>query len=398
MLHAMRAGSQSATAQDLLSADCPTFFSKTEWLKGLLSRYSSKSGPSGLPVPPDPDVYKRPRDTRIFPVGLGEKIADMNSRQHPHNYAAEELRALFLQDHNAAANVDHICVLEASYCKQQDGPKHEFILLRVQDIRYPNLTNFIVLDRTARSPSKGPHRYKSCATSEEFFDAVTQTPAYDRFRVSHYGDSNTLIEHCDLKPYQAIESLSFNTAHPLRFYELVVLAQATTSARIMYKLFNAQCYWFASTVWECMQQLTPKARLRIHKPIRGSLHVFQQLTNSVELHQIMEVVRGGILEFKNELSIRIHVSWSSSIAKMRYKRIVFGDRNLQEIMRNPRGKKRLNSSERMSGSGSCYKRCNVGKLDVSFTHRAFGKHLSKEWSTYNMSLLRLWVHEYTVFG
>lgn len=306
---AMRAGSQSTTAEDLLSADCPTILSKTGWLKGLISRSGPSGQAGGLPMPPDPDVYKRPRNTRIFPMGLGEKIADVTSRQHPHDYGSEELRALFLQDHSAATNVGYIHVLEASYCKQQDGPKHEFILLRVQDVRHLGLTNYIVLDRTARMPGVKPHRYKSCTNSQEVFNAIAQTPAYDRFRVSHYGDSNTLIQHCNLGPYRAIESLWFNTTQPLRFYELVVLAQATSSARIMYKLLNAQCYWFASTVWESMQQLVPKARLKIHEPIRGTLHVFQQMTNNIEVNQILVAVKGGILEFQNELSVRLQVSF-----------------------------------------------------------------------------------------
>ena len=77
----------------------------------------------------------------------------------------------------------------------------------------------------------------------------------------------------------------------------------------MYKLLNAQCYWFASTICKCMYQMSPKARLRIDEPIRGTLLAFQQMTRHVELHQIMEVARGGILEFQNELAVHLHVSW-----------------------------------------------------------------------------------------
>lgn len=248
----------------------------------------------------DPAIYKLPRNLDIFPNGLGSCAQSTQALQHPIQYSLSQLRTMFQRSYRDDDHFENIYISSAQYCKQRDDPNHEFLLLEVRDEKVPKISNFLVLDRTVQI-STGVYGALSTSIS-------TSTPAHDRLRVSCYGDKDLLIDQCKLGPYDVLERLvfpSYSWSKPFLLYELVILALETSRLRVMYNLMNAQCFWFAGCVWECMRKLRPESRRdrELGKDSRGKYgNFFQQSVKENEVEDVLYKARSEISHFGIELA------------------------------------------------------------------------------------------------
>ncbi|KAF8602953.1 hypothetical protein BDV93DRAFT_581116 [Ceratobasidium sp. AG-I] len=138
-------------------------------------------------------------------------------------------------------------VISALYCKDSGPYEHEFIRLIVANEANPSVTGLL--------------------------------PALDQFTISSRAGEPPVLRG---KPaaFQVVERLEFKFG-ACSLYRLVVLAAAVASTRPNYQLLRAQCYWFASTIWECVQGLDPTAIHAIVVPsIRGRRVFFHQRATS----------------------------------------------------------------------------------------------------------------------
>lgn len=207
---------------------------------------------------------------------------------------------MFQRAYRDEDHVDSIFVSSASYCKQLGDAKHEFILVEVRDKKIPEISNFLVLDRTVQAASSGTF-------TALFTTFQTSGTAQDRLRVSCYGDKDLLIKQCSLGPYRELELLMFplDSSKPLLLCELLILALETSNSGYMYNLMIAQCFWFASCVWECMQLLVPSA-LCTQVPAsksRGKFRSFYRCNvDKAEIQNILCKAEAEIRLFRVELT------------------------------------------------------------------------------------------------
>ncbi|KAF8593711.1 hypothetical protein BDV93DRAFT_194380 [Ceratobasidium sp. AG-I] len=246
----------------------------------------------------DPELYNRPRNLDIFPSGLGSFAQSKHALDLPLQYTLTQLKSMFHRSNREEDHIDSIYVSSAEYCKQMGDAKHEFLLLEVQDERIPLISNWAVLDRTVNKATPGTLSAISTSVS-------SNSPAQDRLRVSCYGDKDLLIKQCTLGPYEVLERLVVPMSTPLWLWELVILALETSRSRFMYNLMSAQCFWFASCVWECMQKLRPGSYRMVVAASnnRGKFgNFFQQDVNKAEVGDILYKVNSEIGQFRRDLA------------------------------------------------------------------------------------------------
>lgn len=169
-------------------------------------------------------------------------------------------------------------VLSALYCKQSGLYEHEFIRLIVANKANPSVRGYIVLDRTVLERNLPANQPPSEAGGTKSL-MMGLLPALDRFTISsRAGEPPTLRSGGGA--FQVLERLEFKFG-ACSLYRLVVLAAAVASTRPNYQLLSAQCYWFASTIWECVQDLDPTAIHALIIPsIRGRRVFFHQKATS----------------------------------------------------------------------------------------------------------------------
>ncbi|KAF8593894.1 hypothetical protein BDV93DRAFT_516213 [Ceratobasidium sp. AG-I] len=246
----------------------------------------------------DPEVYKIPRNHDIFPTGLGSYAKGQEALEQPLPYTLIQLKSL-LQRSNREGHTERIYVASVEYCKRLDHVKHEFLLLEVRDNQIPQISNFVVLERTI-DLSSGTITAASTIIS-------SNNPARDRLIISYYGEKKLLIKQCNLGRYEVLEELKLPSpaaSTPLLLYEFVILAHETSKRRYSYNLVKAQCFWFASCVWECMLKLRPEAH-RTPFPAsnnRGRFGTFRQVVDSLEIGEIFDKTEVEIKQFLKELT------------------------------------------------------------------------------------------------
>ncbi|KAB5589357.1 hypothetical protein CTheo_7195 [Ceratobasidium theobromae] len=251
-----------------------------------------------------------PRDQRlrdIFPPGFDSNLRSSASAFHsPYSFPPEQLYRLFTDNYNHNKHVEHTIVKNAWYCKQEKSVKHEFILIEVEDTLMPNPTNFIILDR-----NKGERRQSSWPTS--FLPSVLRTGAKDEFRVSYDGNVKRLLHDCKLESHEYLEQIMFDPDHPLPLYELVTLAHHVSEQHPRYNAMDANCYWFAGIIWECLIKMRPSAQHINPSPNkRGQFVWIRYRHNPIQVKNVCREVRGLISDFKSSLPGPEYVSIGDS--------------------------------------------------------------------------------------
>lgn len=169
-------------------------------------------------------------------------------------------------------------IISALYCKQFGLYEHEFIRLVVANEASTSVTGYIILDRTVvertvavELPPAAPGGAKRIM--------LGLLPALDRFTISSLAGQPPSL-HGNQVTFQVIERLDLRFG-ACSLYRLVVLAAAVASTRPNYELLSAQCYWFASTIWEYIQGLDRNAIHTLIVPsIRGKRVFFHQRATS----------------------------------------------------------------------------------------------------------------------
>ncbi|KAH7338618.1 hypothetical protein B0J17DRAFT_767705 [Rhizoctonia solani] len=238
------------------------------------------------------------RHKQIFPGGF-DSTSPSSSTQRPHySFSPERLYDVLTSGYTPEHHVEHIIVKWASYCKKISAPKHEFILLEVEDKKAPGLKNFIVLDRNNGEVSHRQTRlgYQS---SQSFI-------AKDEFRVSYDGDRARLFAQCNLQDHATLETLVFKPDDPLLLYQLATLTRAVSLQRDKYRVITYNCYWFAGLIWDCMLRMHPFAYHKVAQgQIRGAfISWLRQSINTAELDVTYEFVDKELLEIEKIFTIQ----------------------------------------------------------------------------------------------
>ena len=201
-----------------------------------------------------------PRFKTIFPGGFDEKFGHCSSISqhsgssrsgHHFTFEPEQLWDSLIERNNPDTPLESIIVKAAWYGKKTKSSQHEFIAIKVEDIKVSGLTDYLILDRNVEA-NQGNSRRASLVSSQT-------ADAKDAFKVSYDGYIEKLLEECQLMPYMFLEKLSFQTDHPLRLYELVILSHVVSQRHPKYQLIDSSCYLFAGVIWECMRLMRPSA-------------------------------------------------------------------------------------------------------------------------------------------
>lgn len=161
------------------------------------------------------------------------------------------------------SNFPSQCVLEqVRFCKASKREQHEFIVLyfRHWDASV-SATAHVVVDRTPKSYSNdsGSSTPTTQSSSGIASPSALQTPALDSVSTSpDTGASPHKYLKSRYGQYKRLCTLTFSatSARPSATQISVLLSVISTHAP-NYHLYQFQCYWFASTIWEAMKQLFP---------------------------------------------------------------------------------------------------------------------------------------------
>lgn len=215
----------------------------------------------------DEGVLANPRHSDFFPPGIerAEQPGDDAIISHSTAILRDKLF-----DHNHIFYANSIAVTSISYCKRRGGPEHEFLLLRIADLKNTPLSNFMILDRTVRDQVRSKIHVPTSGTSDSTFSYITGTPAIDQLHVSYFGDRTSLLNSYCGSEYDRLEILDF---HGETFYlnELIVLASSTSRLRPAYRIYNAQCFWFARMIWENIRIRFPDSEYRNLMNTQGTI-------------------------------------------------------------------------------------------------------------------------------
>lgn len=242
--------------------------------------------------------YKE-RHKQIFPAGFDSTSSSNSAERLYYPFSPERLYDVLTSGYTPEHHVEHIIVKSASYCKKNTAPKHEFIILEVEDTASPGLKNFIALDRNnGEGPNRPPRRTLS-SDSQTF-------AAKDEFRVSYDGNRDRLLEQCGLQHHETLETLVFQSHEPLLLYQLATLTRAVSLQRDKYHVINANCYWFAGLIWDCIIRMRPSAYCNVLRgQIRGAfISWLRHSTNTAELVVTYEYVDKELLEIEKNFAIQ----------------------------------------------------------------------------------------------
>lgn len=196
----------------------------------------------------------------IFPPGFDSRFErstsscpfTQSSSCNPHfTFTPEQLYYSLIERYDPKTPVESMIVKSAWYGKQAKSAHHEFLIIRVEDIMTPGLSNYLVLERNANS-NQGLSKTASMASAGT-------TSARDTFQVAYDGDVRKLLKECKLEPFDCLEELTFKCDAPLRLYELITLADTVSKQHPAYRVFDSSCYLYAALIWDCMRQMRPKA-------------------------------------------------------------------------------------------------------------------------------------------
>ncbi|KEP49973.1 hypothetical protein V565_089210 [Rhizoctonia solani 123E] len=232
------------------------------------------------------------RNFLVFPVQLGHKKSPYEAFPFT-SYTTIDLKARHSYDPNLSKEIGDIWVKTASYYKQKQNPQHEFIVFSVTTSN--GMQNFLALDRNVNVPGSSTLLSRSNKNGP---------PAQDYFHISHYGDMESLINHCahttseDMCSH--VEQVVFDRKG-FSFAELLVLASTVSESCPSYQLDAANCYWFASLIWECMLSVFDKGMIihKKHSDDRGRFKGFRIQGNHSNFQQVMAKYQDDIVQFKD---------------------------------------------------------------------------------------------------
>ncbi|KAG2136953.1 uncharacterized protein EDB93DRAFT_1091433 [Suillus bovinus] len=178
------------------------------------------------------------------------------------------------------SNLSSQCVLEKVwFCKASKRKKHEFLVLyfRHWDPSVP-ATARVVVDRAPKSTpndsgSSTPITHSSGIASP----SVKQTPALDSVSTTpNTGTSTHQYLESRYGPYKHLCTLTFSPAStPPSAAQISVLLSVISTHAPNYHLYQFQCYWFASTIWEAIKHLFPGYLESTWQGIRSRCYGFE---------------------------------------------------------------------------------------------------------------------------
>ncbi|KAF8602961.1 hypothetical protein BDV93DRAFT_557146 [Ceratobasidium sp. AG-I] len=247
------------------------------------------------------EAYRGTRGLHVFSCALGSYKQSPQALDQPLRYSLNQLLSQLQRSNREAVRTKTIYISSAEYCKQTGDAEHEFLLLEVQDERIPQISNWVVLDRTVGVST--PDAFEAAST-----DVSSGSPARDRLRVSCYGKKDLLAKQCSLAPYDILERVTlptFASSTPLLLCELVIFALEASRSRFLDKHMSAQCFWFTSCAWECILKLQPEAyHLTVaYSNNRGKFgNFFRQDVANLELDDIFYKAESETKLFRMELA------------------------------------------------------------------------------------------------
>ncbi|KAG8725599.1 hypothetical protein FRC09_004872 [Ceratobasidium sp. 395] len=203
-----------------------------------------------------------------------------------------DLRLKILDDRDAVDHIDNVYVSRIQYCKMPTGTaQHEFLMIHIRDKTDPARKNVMTLDRVPRdedSPSKAKsvHEESGVGSTDRKFHwefSLTSKPAmpnssryflgsvhaFDRFAISKNNDPTSLCSSQGFTAYHELESLEIDH-QDLTLGKLIFLAETVSAHQPNYKLFGAECYWYAGVTWEIACALAaPAERQPERHKLRG---------------------------------------------------------------------------------------------------------------------------------
>lgn len=263
-------------------------------ISGLQRRFRTSSVSSTGSLA-NPLLFTVNRCFEIFPLGIGP----LGTSAPPNLFNLRQIYDALTNRYDPCAHVEDIFVKSATYCKQNEGSQHEFILLAVADRQAPQFENFLVLDRTSDVPTRKSSQHVKGILSPSY----SAKPAKDRLMVSYDANCQNLLEYCNLTPCTRLEELDFSKSQ-LRLCELVTIAYVASRQHIEYHVLTAQCFWFAGLVWDCINQLHPETRpVVLDRSRRGAFRSwFRQTTSLRELSLITTSVEQEIQQQRSRLA------------------------------------------------------------------------------------------------
>jgi hypothetical protein len=171
------------------------------------------------------------------------------------------------------------------------------------------MVNHLILDRCIEEQS---------ATLTNQLVALSSSrpnPAMDLFKISYYGDSDSLVRSCRFEGYRVLELLSFNPKAPFLLSDLTCLASVVSGSEPDYHVLKAQCYWFAGSIWCCMRQLSAVSSREVACTYDPGVHsMFFNIDLGLEqLRELLNEARKGIKTFQEELKKVGHFTLGRSI-------------------------------------------------------------------------------------
>ncbi|KAG8726463.1 hypothetical protein FRC11_000085, partial [Ceratobasidium sp. 423] len=255
---------------------------------------------------PETPARGRRRHEDFFPPGIGRDVALTNQPEFT-NYPVAVLYDKLL-DRDRLRYTDNMLVTSASYYKSRRNPGHELLLFTIADRADEPLNNYMLLDRTPRSPPK--ETFVVPSGSMPRVSQLLGGPANDQFCISYRGDRTSLLEQFGGPLLDELGVLVF----PIKafyLYELIILAYVTSSDRPDYHLFKSQCYWFACTIWETMKGLIPEAGVKSHTSTRTQLLGLNIMREPSITERVIEAFKEQRSIFRSELERRRPASRST---------------------------------------------------------------------------------------
>lgn len=237
------------------------------------------------PISPSPSLRSEAPPTESSKDSAG-RLFSVFPQADGSNQTSEPFPLSELLDTVVTKNTGHVLVQSATYCKKQNGLEHEFIFLTVADDNQ-NYQNALILERAGkRLPGWSIFRISQCLSW-----AFRGGAAIDQLVVSADGSATCL--ESKLLPYARLNQFTF-TEESLLLSDLVMASRAVSILRNNYNLWNAQCYWFASSIWECIGRLCPSTTSAVKMSNRRGRfgYLFHQRLSQDEMRCIAAIISG----------------------------------------------------------------------------------------------------------
>lgn len=233
-----------------------------------------------------------------------------------HSYRPKQLCKKMLLSENASDHLRRIHVATCRYFERQDNG-HQFVMFSVVDSAFPDVSNFLILDRNGRHTSDSDDSSTWHHTARAWMSKllpVDLARSYvgrsslrpGRFYVSDATQEEEFLKQIGFGPCKLRDTLNLPTDQAFSFEQLLVLASSLASPlRFRHPYAMRSPDWYPQSMWEAMRLVSDY--IQREEPLPIPLRLRSSTAEPRLLERVLAKYGDNLRKYRNQVIRRQQV-------------------------------------------------------------------------------------------